>query len=116
MLETLAAQLQPYHPTTFLERGVAVLFTTPMLAGTRARPMERAKGKHAKGEAAARAMRAREATGRRLGGGDAYPTMLRAAAAKIGDPDPASPLTRVDRAWLVELLAGTDAALALVNA
>ena len=44
MPEIFAAQLQPYHPTTFLERGVAVPFTTPMLAGTRARPMERAKG------------------------------------------------------------------------
>jgi len=44
MLEILSAQLQPYHPTTFLERGVAVPFTTPMLAGTRARPIECAKG------------------------------------------------------------------------
>jgi len=70
-------------------------------------------------EAAARAMRALESTGRRLnpgGGGDAYPKLLHAAAAKIGDADPASPLTRVDRARLVELLAGTDAALALLNA
>ncbi len=33
--------VQAYHPTTFLERGVAVPFTTPMLAGTRARPGER---------------------------------------------------------------------------
>lgn len=32
---------QAYHPTTFLERGVAVPFTTPMLAGTRARPIDR---------------------------------------------------------------------------
>lgn len=32
---------QAYHPTTFLERGVAVPFTTPMLAGARARPGER---------------------------------------------------------------------------
>jgi hypothetical protein len=32
---------QSYHPTTFLERGVAVPFTTPMLAGTRARPASR---------------------------------------------------------------------------
>lgn len=32
---------QAYHPTTFLERGVAVPFTTPMLSGTRARPIER---------------------------------------------------------------------------
>lgn len=30
-----------YQPATFLERGVAVPFTTPMLAGTRARPDER---------------------------------------------------------------------------
>src|ERR1700712_5461419 len=33
--------MRPYHPTTFLERGVAVPFTTPMLAGTRARPAEK---------------------------------------------------------------------------
>jgi hypothetical protein len=30
-----------YVPTTFLERGVLVPFTTPVLAGTRARPSER---------------------------------------------------------------------------
>jgi hypothetical protein len=29
---------QPYHPSTFIERGVAVPFTTPLLDGTRARP------------------------------------------------------------------------------
>jgi len=33
--------LQPYYPTTFLERGVAVPFTTPLLDGTRARPARR---------------------------------------------------------------------------
>jgi hypothetical protein len=33
--------VQPYHPTTFLERGVAVPFTTPLLGGTRARPADR---------------------------------------------------------------------------
>ena len=32
---------QSYHPTTFLERGVAIPFTTPMLGGTRARPADR---------------------------------------------------------------------------
>ena len=32
---------QVYNPTTFLERGVLVPFTTPMLSGTRARPGER---------------------------------------------------------------------------
>jgi hypothetical protein len=29
---------KPFHPTTFLERGVTVPFTTPALGGTRARP------------------------------------------------------------------------------
>ncbi len=33
--------VQAYHPTTFLERGVAVPFTTPALQGARARPAER---------------------------------------------------------------------------
>lgn len=33
--------VQAYHPTTFLERGVAVPFTTPALLGARARPVER---------------------------------------------------------------------------
>lgn len=33
--------LQSYQPITFLERGVLVPFTTPLLAGTRARPNER---------------------------------------------------------------------------
>ena len=32
---------QAYNPTTFLERGVLVPFTTPLLAGTRTRPGER---------------------------------------------------------------------------
>lgn len=32
---------QAYHPTTFLERGVSVPFTTPILTGARARPGER---------------------------------------------------------------------------
>jgi hypothetical protein len=33
--------VRPYHPTTFLERGVSIPFTTPLLAGTRARPAEK---------------------------------------------------------------------------
>jgi hypothetical protein len=35
--ETELPPPKPYHPTTFLERGVAVPFTTPLLGGTRAR-------------------------------------------------------------------------------
>jgi hypothetical protein len=33
--------LEPYHPTTFQECGVAVPFTTPLLGGARARPTDR---------------------------------------------------------------------------
>lgn len=33
--------VQAHHPTTFLERGVAVPFTTPLLLGARARPSDR---------------------------------------------------------------------------
>jgi hypothetical protein len=33
--------VQAFHPVTFLERGVAVPFTTPVLANTRGRPGER---------------------------------------------------------------------------
>jgi hypothetical protein len=36
--QTQLPPVQPYHPTTFLERGVAIPFTTPLLGGTRARP------------------------------------------------------------------------------
>lgn len=41
MCEGQLPPLKPYHPTTFLERGVALPFTTPRLAGTRARPTEK---------------------------------------------------------------------------
>ena len=39
--QTQLPPVQPYNPTTFLERGVAVPFTTPLLSGTRARPAEK---------------------------------------------------------------------------
>ena len=39
--ETRLPPPQPYYPTTFLERGVAVPFTTPLLDGSRARPGDR---------------------------------------------------------------------------
>lgn len=38
MSQACLPPVRPYHPTTFLERGVAMPFTTPLLAGTRARP------------------------------------------------------------------------------
>lgn len=37
----LPKPIMGYFPSTFLERGVAIPFTTPMLAGTRVRPGER---------------------------------------------------------------------------
>ena len=41
MSESNLPPVQPYHPTTFQERGVLVPFTTPLLGGTRARPAEK---------------------------------------------------------------------------
>lgn len=41
MLDADLPPIRPYHPTTFLERGVAVPFTTPRLGGTRARPAKK---------------------------------------------------------------------------
>ncbi len=41
MAETHIPSVKQYHPATFLERGVAIPFTTPLLYGTRARPAER---------------------------------------------------------------------------
>ncbi|GAC1343809.1 MAG: hypothetical protein NVSMB18_20330 [Acetobacteraceae bacterium] len=40
MARSFALQ-SPYHPTTFLERGAAVPFTTPLLAGARVRAAQR---------------------------------------------------------------------------
>jgi len=38
---TILPPIKPYHPTTFLERGAVVPFTTPLLVGTRARPADK---------------------------------------------------------------------------
>ncbi len=38
--ETARLTPKPYHPATFLERGVALPLTTPLLAGARTRPSE----------------------------------------------------------------------------
>ncbi len=37
----MSQRVSPFQPTTFLERGVFVPFTTPMLAGARVRPADR---------------------------------------------------------------------------
>ena len=41
MSQTTLPLVSSHHPTTFLERGVSVPFTTPMLLGARARPSDR---------------------------------------------------------------------------
>jgi hypothetical protein len=41
MSQTTLPLVASHHPTTFLERGVSVPFTTPMLLGARARPSDR---------------------------------------------------------------------------
>jgi hypothetical protein len=41
MSESALPLVASHHPTTFLERGVAVPFTSPMLAGARVRPADR---------------------------------------------------------------------------
>jgi hypothetical protein len=39
--QTQLPHAQPYHPATFLERGVTIPFTTPFLGGTRVRPADK---------------------------------------------------------------------------
>ena len=63
-------------------------------------------------EQPARDLRRLEAAGRRLGGGEHYERLLRAAARKIGE---AGPDQTVERGRLVEILAGPEAALALLQ-
>jgi hypothetical protein len=63
-------------------------------------------------EEAIRALRRLELAGRRLGGGEHYDRMLRAAIRQIVS----GPGSAVERARLVEILAGPDAALPLLQA
>ena len=71
-----------------------------------------AQGEVATLEEPARRLRRLETAGRRLGSGDHYERMLHAAARQIGEGEPGS---LVERARLVEILAGPDAALALLR-
>lgn len=64
-------------------------------------------------EETARRLRRLELAGRRLGGGEHYDRIVRAAVRDIGASMPGS---LVERARLVEILAGPDAALALLQA
>lgn len=63
-------------------------------------------------EASARDLRRLEAAGRRLGSGDHFDSQLRQAAAALGAGD--SALGLADRVRLVEILAGAEAATALL--
>jgi hypothetical protein len=63
-------------------------------------------------EEAARGLRRLEMAGRQLGGEEHYDRMLRTAARQIGEDGPGS---LVERARLVEILVGSDAALTLLR-
>ena len=71
-----------------------------------------AQGEMATLEEAARRLRRLEFAGRRLGGGNHYDRLLRTAAQQISAGEHGSP---VERARLVEILAGPEAALALLR-
>jgi len=66
-------------------------------------------------EHTARGLRALEAMGRRFGGGEPYERMLRAAGDDVARRPVGTGLAAADRARLVELLAGPDAALELLR-
>jgi hypothetical protein len=63
-------------------------------------------------ESAARGLRALETEARAMGGGSAYDLMLSQAAAAVNAE---SGLDRIDQIRLVEILAGSDAALAMLD-
>lgn len=65
-------------------------------------------------EQALRALRGLATTGRRLGSAETYDRLLRDATASIRDDALGAGLTSADRARLVELLAGPDAALSVL--
>ena len=64
-------------------------------------------------EASARNLRRLEAVGRKLGSNDHYDGMLAGATAAIQEQ--AGKLSLIDRVRMVEILAGPDAALALLG-
>ena len=66
-------------------------------------------------ERAARALAGYAAAARRLGNPDRYDRLLRDAAAAVGAPAGAPALTPIDRVRMVEILAGPEAALALLE-
>ena len=63
-------------------------------------------------EGCARGLRRLKIAGRRSGGDEEYDRLLREAARQIGASEPGSP---AERARLVEILAGPDAALSLLK-
>jgi hypothetical protein len=67
-------------------------------------------------EATARGLRLLEAAGRSAGGGPGYDVLLRKVTATIKDSAMRDRLTLCSRARLVEILSGSDAALAMLDA
>ena len=79
-------------------------------------PLSEAAGRDVPGmEAAARDLRALETEARTIGGASAYDLMLRQAAETIKASPADGGLERTDQVRLVEILAGSDAALAMLD-
>ncbi len=102
-------QLDSNSRARFLN-GVEQEFTAPL----RAQLAERADIDTAGLEAAARALRQLEAVGRKLGGGGFYDDLLRRTTAEVRGLPEHPTLTRADKVRMVELLAGSDEALAML--
>ncbi len=91
--------------------GLASEFLAPLGASQTADPVAQAAL-----ETTARRLRALETEGRRLGGGDTYDALLRQAAASVTGAGTGDALGLVHKVRLVEILAGPEAALALLEA
>src|SRR6185312_5612318 len=92
--------------------GLASEFLAPL--GAQAVKTDRAM--QAVLETAARRLRALETEGRRIGGGPVYDSMLAEAVATVTAARPDAMLSMAHKVRLVELLAGPEAALALLEA
>ncbi len=67
-------------------------------------------------EAAARSLRQIEAAGRRIGSAKAYDTLLQSTADQVKRLDERPGLSRADKVRMVEVLAGSDQAMAMLGA
>ena len=90
--------------------GLASEFLAPLRKSQAAEPVAQAAL-----ETTARRLRALETAGRRLGGSDTYDALLRQAAASVTGAGADEALGLIHKVRLVEILAGPEAALALLE-